>query len=64
VDNLIRNAVRHTPSDGTVTVTGGQDERGGGWTADGTRGGVGLAIVRGLVEAHRGEMAVANIDQG
>jgi signal transduction histidine kinase len=101
VDNLVRNAVRYTPSDGTVTVTGGQDAS-GGWFAvtdacggipeadlprvfdvafrgesartprsssrsseDGeARGGLGLAIVRGLVEAHHGEVAVDNVDGG
>jgi signal transduction histidine kinase len=31
---------------------------------DGGGGGLGLAIVRGLVEAHRGEVAVANVDAG
>jgi signal transduction histidine kinase len=31
---------------------------------DGGGGGLGLAIVRGLVEAHRGEVAVANVDDG
>jgi signal transduction histidine kinase len=30
--NLLRNAIRHTPSDGTITVTGGQDP-GGAWFA-------------------------------
>jgi signal transduction histidine kinase len=109
VANLLRNAVRYTPSDGTVTVTGGEDERGGwfavtdgcggipaadlprvfdvafrgeaartpaagdgargaGAAGDGSRGagggGLGLAIVRGLVEAHRGEVAVANEGDG
>jgi signal transduction histidine kinase len=98
VGNLLRNAIRHTPSDGTVSVTGGRDEE-GGWLAvsdgcggipeadlnrvfdvafrgeaartpraasahDGGRGGLGLAIVRGLVEAHRGQVAVANVDGG
>jgi signal transduction histidine kinase len=97
VDNLVRNAVRYTPSDGTVTVTGGQDAQ-GGWFAvtdacggipeadlprvfdvafrgesartprssdEGeARGGLGLAIVRGLVEAHHGEVAVDNVDGG
>ncbi len=28
VANLLRNAIRHTPSDGTVTLTGGQDDAG------------------------------------
>jgi signal transduction histidine kinase len=95
VTNLLRNAIRHTPSDGTVTVTGGRDQA-GGWLAvtdacggipeadlprvfdvafrgapartpedgDGGRGGLGLAIVRGLVEAHRGEVGVSNVRDG
>lgn len=93
VGNLLRNAIRHTPSDGTVTVTGGRDGA-GGWLAvsDGcggipepdlsrvfdvafrgasartpekdAGGGLGLAIVRGLVEAHRGRVAVRNVDGG
>jgi K+-sensing histidine kinase KdpD len=32
VANLLRNAIRHTPSDGTITVTGGRDAD-GGWLA-------------------------------
>ena len=97
VANLLRNAIRHTPSDGTVTLTGGQDGV-GGWLAvtdscggipaadlprvfdvafrgaaartpataegEGGGGGLGLAIVRGLVEAHRGQVAVSNVDGG
>jgi signal transduction histidine kinase len=94
VANLLRNAIRHTPSDGTVSVTGGRDGD-AGWLAvsdacggipdvdlsrvfdvafrgeaartPGTAaggGGLGLAIVRGLVEAHRGEVAVRNVDGG
>jgi signal transduction histidine kinase len=91
--NLLRNAIRHTPSDGTVTVTGGTDDS-GGWFAvsdacggipepdlprvfdvafrgEAARtprpvggGGLGLAIVRGLVEAHAGEVTVANVGPG
>jgi signal transduction histidine kinase len=98
VANLLRNAIRHTPPDGTVMVSGGRDGD-TGWLAvtdgcggipeadlprvfdvafrgesartpesqrdgDGGGGGLGLAIVRGLVEAHRGEVAVANVDDG
>jgi signal transduction histidine kinase len=98
VSNLLRNAIRHTPSDGTVTLTGGRDTL-GGWFAvtdacggipaadlprvfdvafrgavartpetkadgDGAGGGLGLAIVRGLVEAHRGDVAVTNVPGG
>jgi signal transduction histidine kinase len=107
VANLLRNAIRYTPDDGTVRVTAGSD-RGGAWLAvadtcggiaeadlphvfdvafrgepartpvsraaagggqevdgiAGTGGGLGLAIVRGLVEAHGGSVDVANIGDG
>jgi signal transduction histidine kinase len=97
VGNLLRNAIRHTPSDGTVEVSGGVSPDGGhGWVAVRDRcggipdadlprvfdvafrgstartpgtggeagGGLGLAIVRGLVEAHKGRVAVKNVDGG
>ncbi|WP_433067009.1 sensor histidine kinase [Dactylosporangium sp. CS-033363] len=94
VDNLIRNAIHYTPPDGTVTVTGGQDDDGGGWLAvsdtcggipdadlprvfdvafrgtpartpaRGAGGGLGLAIVQGLVEAQHGSVAASNVGEG
>lgn len=93
VDNLIRNAIRYTPPDGTVVLTGGQDDTGGWLAVSDTCGGIpeadlprvfdvafrgapartpardaggglGLAIVRGLVEAHHGDVDVANVNGG
>ncbi|CAI9407925.1 Adaptive-response sensory-kinase SasA [Nocardioides sp. T2.26MG-1] len=101
--NLIMNAIRHTPADGSVEIRGrlvddgteqavelsvsdqcgglSEDDmgrvfdlawRGGGAartpapeTGDGVEGpgaGLGLAIVKGLIEAHRGVVAVENVD--
>lgn len=93
VANLVMNAVRHTPSDGSVVITGTTtgstvtvsvaDACGGippddlqrvfdvGWRGGTARtpqvdagAGLGLAIVRGLVEAHHGEVAVHNAAPG
>jgi signal transduction histidine kinase len=98
VANLLRNAIRFTPYDGTVEVNAGRDadgawfavsdgcggiaeadlprvfdlafrgehartpERGGHGREAG--GGLGLAIVRGLAEAHGGRVDVANTARG
>lgn len=92
IANLIGNAIRHTPDDGTVQVTASvvdgtatvtvTDTCGGipdaalarvfeaGYRGDQARtpgeggAGLGLAIVRGIVVAHDGEVRVANVSGG
>ena len=92
--NLLENAIRHTPSDGSVVVEAGIDDHepehvyvevhdtGGGVPEDdlphvfevafrsdpartpGGGSGLGLAIAKGFVEAHRGDLSVANANGG
>jgi signal transduction histidine kinase len=90
--NIVENAIRHTPTGGTVEVAGGvrdghvyvavTDTGGGIATADLERvfeagfsgdrartpdshgAGLGLAIARGLIEAHHGTITAANVDGG
>jgi signal transduction histidine kinase len=92
IANLVGNAIRHTPDDGTVQVTASvvdgtatvtvTDACGGipdaelarvfdaGYRGDQARtpgeagAGLGLAIVRGIVVAHDGEVRVANVSGG
>jgi signal transduction histidine kinase len=90
--NILENAIRYTPSDGSVTVEAGSDDAGAYVSVIDTGGGIperdlprifdvafrgdaartpgdagaglGLAIARGFVEAHRGDITVRNENGG
>ena len=93
LSNLVVNAVRHTPSAGTVTVAAGRvdhavvlsvtDHCGGipdedlarlfepGWRGSSARtpgsgdgAGLGLAVVKGVMDAHGGAVSVSNVSGG
>jgi signal transduction histidine kinase len=90
--NILENAIRHTPSDGSVTVEARSDDAGAYVSVVDTGGGIperdlprvfevafrgdtartpgdagaglGLAIARGFVEAHQGDITVRNENGG
>lgn len=63
-DVAFRSEAARTPRAGTAGGASQEDSVGGAGQEDTVGGGLGLAIVRGLVEAHGGQVAVANVPGG